>query len=105
MTKRLDGTLMNVRDDEFRQFARLPFVANLQSSATISASPDTLLTGDLITVSFSGISKTSATEWIGFYCPNDSDDKGYLDFQYVSGSSGQMSFNIWSAREEVCEFR
>ena len=62
-----------------------PVAAKGQVTTTrLSATPTTVSVGDTLTISWSGISAPSSTDWIGLYVPG-AGSQNFLDWVYVSG--------------------
>lgn len=57
------------------------------TSSTITASPATVPAGGTVTVSWSGVSSPTVTDWIGRYLPRDPDTSYASDWKYTSSCS------------------
>ena len=86
---------------------------HLVSGANLKTDPQLIANGDLVNVSWSGVSSPSLEapfDWIGLYCPSKADPHAYLDYAFVSESPtyadgyGSVEFTLYNVRTE-CEFR
>ena len=62
---------------------------HLVSGASLTTDPRLVANGDIVRVSWRGVSSPSLEapfDWIGLYCPSGADPHAYLDYAFVSES-------------------
>jgi hypothetical protein len=90
----------------------MPLVAKAQPDVSLSATPTTLVVGDVVTVAWSGINAPNGTEWIGLYAAGAGPGQ-YLAWRYVNGTtspgaafaSGSIQLTVPSVPDGAYEFR
>ncbi|KJE92073.1 nucleotide pyrophosphatase/phosphodiesterase [Capsaspora owczarzaki ATCC 30864] len=78
-----------------------------RAAVTVSASPSLIAkNGDTVTVSWSGVTKVQADDWIGVYSPSTSEHSLYIDWVYVkecetaSQGFGNVTFELVNMRKD-----
>jgi subtilisin family serine protease len=71
-----------------------PLTVTAANPVLLSATPQSVAAGTVVTAAWSGIASPFAKDWIGLYVPG-AGDKSYVKYQYTNGTaSGSMSFTI-----------
>ncbi len=114
--KNPDGSMTNRADSSFEDVFRTKFLDEISpedvSSQVIVDPSQDVDNGAKITVSWKYISKPSAKDWIGFYCPRDDLAARALDYFFVSEFEeetwqqgyGSRTVAVFNMRSD-CEFR
>ena len=72
-----------------------PLTIQTGSPANLSASPTTVTAGTSTTVSWSGISQPTSTDWVGMYPSSAAADSSFVAWAYTTGAaSGSLPFAV-----------
>ncbi len=108
-----DKTFADGSSEFYGKDINLPVSNDLTgSSATIKVTPsEGIPNGGKVQMSWSGVSKPSNKDWIGFYCPKNDTVEHYLDYLLAAEISptwdkgyGSTEVRVYNMRSE-CEFR
>jgi hypothetical protein len=89
-----------------------PRAASALANTSLSVTPTTIAVSNTLTISWSGISAPSSTDWIGLYVPG-AGSQNFLDWIYVSGlkssrtaiAAGSCLFTVPNIPNGAYEFR
>ena len=108
--RRGDGKFVDVQE---QSTPRVPAnVADFtgKSGARLEVMPAVVANGGTVEVTWRGVSAPRSDDWIGFFCPHDAKDDGYLDYWQVvqcpthGEGHGTATFAVFNLRLD-CEFR
>ena len=109
-----NGKLINSQGSEYGQDISLPIDEEISESdlqtAALKVHPFAVKNGDMVTVSWSGISNPSGNDWIAIICPWNDKIERRLDHFYVSSCPtwklgyGSQKVHVYNMRSQ-CEFR
>ena len=106
--KTVEAVVMMGGEDPRRAFTAVDLTRG--SPAVLTANPGVVHNGQNVTVSWRGVASASEGDWIGVYCPSDSDSRGYLDYCHVSEcptylqGRGRVELTLYNMRMD-CVFR
>jgi hypothetical protein len=80
-------------NDSFTRMAVFDFTVGPPTVTSFSATPASVIAGQSVTVSWSGISLPSTTDWIAVYPNSSTTAGGYLNWMYASSCSQNVGAN------------
>eukprot|EP00795_Rhopilema_esculentum_P005456 gene5456-632_t len=109
-----DGNLINKDGPDYGREINHPIIEKISSydlqHSVLTVRPSFLKSGERVTVSWSGIAKPNAKDWIALLCPPNDNIKRHLDHFFVDVTStwnlgyGSHSVRLYNLRDD-CEFR
>ena len=114
--RRMDenGHLIDRESSKYGQDIHLPIIEEIsrydRSNAVLKVKPLIVKNGEIVTVSWGGVWKPNAKDWIAILCPRIEKIKRKLDHFFVDVSStwqkgyGSHNVHVFNMREN-CEFR